>query len=382
MGSSPLGWKKKVVFYVAAILFGFSLGFAAAEMGLRFAGPAWLRQFMVGTNLYGVMHYGTDTGWPVDSREGKFVRFKPNSKFEVKYYEYSTTVHIDRWGGRLVPSFKNSEGTPLIPVLGDSFSFGLGVKDEETFINLICKDSHARYLDLGAPGSALPNQLDVVEFRHKELGSPELYLFVFYLGNDFSDMIRYYEGSSNEESRNSGIIDFLKSRYFLQRSYAAQFAFHYLSPDTHTKHKSRYYRTPQGKRISNSIYLLMSRSNSYSLEAEKVLNRSLDRLEDLSKTMHFHYEFIVIPDKHQTDQSLFNKQASVFGLSPDTLDRSYPDRLLEADLEQRKIPYLDVMGCLKDRPGLYYKNDDHLTSEGHRVVADCIHHNAGKLRLP
>jgi hypothetical protein len=381
MGTSRLGLKKKILFSVAAILFGFSLGFAAAEVGLRVAGPVWLRQFMVGTNLYGAMHYGTDAGWPVDSRDGKFLRFKPNSKFDIKYYEYNTIINIDRWGGRTVPSLKGSESTPIIPVLGDSFAFGLGVKDEETFVNLICKNSHARYLNLGAPGSALPNQLDVVEFRHKELGSPELYLFVFYLGNDFSDMIRYYENSSKDESK-YGIIDFLKNSYFIERSYAAQFALHYLSPDTHTKHKTRYYRTPQGNRISNSIYLLMSRCRSYSLEAEEVLNRSLDRLENLSKTMHFRYEFIVIPDKRQTDPNIFNKQASVFGLSPDTLDRSYPDRFLEKDLEQRKIPYLDVMVCLKDRPGLYYKNDDHLTPEGHRAVADCIHHNAGNLTLP
>lgn len=126
----------------------------------------------------------------------------------------------------------------------------------------------------------------------------------------------------------------------------------------------------------------MSRSTPYSREAEEVLNRSLDRLENLSKNLHFSPEFIIIPDKHQTEADLFNKQASVFSLSPDTLDRSYPDRFLEESLEQRKIPYLDVMACLKDLPGMYYKNDDHLTAAGHRVVADCIHHNAGHLTLP
>jgi hypothetical protein len=382
MGTSHLGLKKKILFSAVAILFGFLLGFAAAEVGLRVAGPAWLRQFMVGTNLYGAMHYGTDAGWPVESRDGKFLRFKPNSEFEVEYYEYRTAIHIDRWGGRVVPSLKSVEGMPVIPVLGDSFSFGLGVNDDETFINLICRNSHVIYLNLGAPGSALPNQLDLLEFRHEELGSPQLYLFVFYLGNDFSDMIRYYEGSRNEESKNSAILDFLKNRSFVERSYAAQFVMHYIWGEAHTKHKTRYYRTPDGNRISNSIYLLMSRSKSYSVEAEEVLNRSLDRLENLSKTMHFRYEFIVIPDKRQTDPSIFKKQASAFGLSPDTLDRSYPDHFLEKDLDQRKIRYLDVMVCLKDQPGLYYKNDDHLTAQGHRVVAQCIQQNAVNLDLP
>ncbi len=382
MDSSRLSVKKRILFFAIAIVFGFSLGFIISEIALRVAGPVWLRQFMVGTNLDGQIHYGSDAGWPVDSEEGKFVRFKPDTQFKVQYYEYSTTIHIDHWGGRVVPSVKKAYGVPIIPVLGDSFSFGLGVKDNETFINLICKNSVANYLNLGAPGSALPNQLDVLEFRHRELGSPGLYVFVFYLGNDFSEMIRYYEGSGNEESKNSGIMDFMKHRRFIERSYAVQFALHYLSADTHTKHKTKYFRTPDGNRISSSIYLLMSRSKPYSVEAEEFLNRSLDRLENLSKNLHFRYEFIVIPDKHQTDPDLFNKQASVFGLSADRLDRSYPDRFLEKQLEQRGIQYLDVMACLKDQHGLYYKNDDHLTAAGHRVVADCIHHNAGNLTLP
>jgi hypothetical protein len=379
-----LSVKKKILFFVIAIVFGFSLGFLISEIGLRVAGPVWLRQFMVGTNLDGQIHYGNDAGWPVDSREGKFVRFKPDTQFDVKYYEYSTTIHTDHWGGRVVPSVKQADGKPLIPVLGDSFSFGLGVKDDETFINLICKKSDAVYLNLGAPGSSLPNQLDILEFRHKELGSPGLCVFVFYLGNDFSDMIKYYDDSSNDQSKNSGIIDFLKGRSFVQRSYVVQFILHYLSDEaiSHPKHKSHYYRTPDGKRLSNSIYLLMSRSNQYSAEAETALNRSLDRLESLAKNLHFHPEFIVIPDKHQTDSYLFKKQASVFCLSPDTLDRSYPDRFLEEHLEQRGIRYLDVMSCLNDHSGLYYKNDDHLTAAGHRVVADCIYHNAGSLILP
>jgi len=384
MGNSRLSTKKKIVFLAVAIVFGISLGLIVSEAGLRIAGPVWLRQFMIGTNLDGQIRYGSDAGWPVDSRGGKFVRFKPDKQFNVKYYEYDTTIHTDQWGGRLLPDVKKMDNLPLVPVLGDSFTFGLGVKDQETFVNLMCKNSNAVYLNLGAPGSALPNQLDIVEFRHKELGSPPLYVFVFYVGNDFTDIIKYYEGSKNDESKNSEVGRSIEDSRIIQRSYLAQFLLHFRSDqsDEKGKHKTRYYRTPDGKRISSSVYLLMAHSKSYSVEVENVLNRSLDRLEDLSKKLHFHPEFIVIPDKHQADPYHFNKQASVLGLSADTLDRSFPDRFLEKHLEQRGILYLDLMACLKDRPGMYYKIDDHFTAAGHRAVADCIHHNAGNLKLP
>jgi hypothetical protein len=384
MGNSRLSTKKKIVFLSIAILFGIFLGLIASEIGLRIAGPAWLRQFMIGTNLYGQIRYGTDAGWPVESRGGKFVRFKPGKQFNVNYYEYNTTIHTDEWGGRVVPDAKKKDNLPVVPVLGDSFTFGLGVKDNETFVNLMCKNLDAVYVNLGAPGSALPNQLDIVEFRHKDLGSPPLYIFVFYLGNDFSDMIKYYEGSKNDESQNSGIITFIENSKLIQRSYLVQFVLHHVSDpsDSKGKHKTRYYHTPDGKRISNSVYLLMAHSKPYSVEVENVLNRSLDRLEDMTKNLHFRAEFIIIPDKHQSDPYHFNKQASVLGLSPDRLDRSYPDRFLEEHLEQRGIPYLDLMACLKDRPGMYFKIDDHFTAAGHRAAADCIHHNAGNLKLP
>lgn len=384
MGTSRLSVKKRILFFVIAIIFGFSLGFILSEVALRVAGPSWLRHWMVGTNLDGEIHYGSDAGWPVDSRAGKFLRFKPDTQFNVKYREYSNTVHTDQWGGRVVPSGKKIDGRPIVPILGDSFAFGLGVKDEETFINLICQNSDAVYLNLGAPGSSLPNQMDILEFRHKELGSPQLYVFVFFLGNDFTEMMRYYQESSNQDSKNSGIIDFIKARTFIQRSYAAQFILRYISDDAglQPKYKSRFFRTADGKRLSNSIYLLMSQSRSYLVAAEKALTRSLDRLETLSKKLNFRPEFIVIPDKHQTDPYFFNKQARIFRLSPDTLDRTFPDRFLEEHLEQRGIRYLDVMSCLKDHQGLYYRYDDHLTAAGHRVVADCIHQNAESLVLP
>jgi hypothetical protein len=384
MGNSRLTSKKKIVFLAIAILFGLSLGLLVSEIGLRIAGPAWLRQFMIGTNLYGQIHYGSDAGWPVESRGGKFVRFKPGKQFNVEYYEYNTTIHTDEWGGRVIPDVKKTDDLPIVPVLGDSFTFGLGVKDGETFVNLMCKKFDAVYLNLGAPGSALPNQLDVIEFRHKELGSPPLYVFVFYLGNDFNDMIRYYEGTKKDESKDSGITKFIENSKVIQRSYLAQFVLHYISERSAEsgKHKSRYYRTPDGKRISNSVYLLMAHSQPYLEEVENVLNRSLDHLEELSKSLNFRPEFIIIPDKRQADPYHFNKQASTLGLSPDTLDRSYPDRFLEEHLEQRGIPYLDLMACLKDRSGMYYKIDDHFTAAGHRAVADCIYQDAGNLKLP
>ena len=52
--------------------------------------------------------------------------------------------------------------------MGDSFAFGVGVDDRQTYVNLLDLKSSLRYLNLGVPGSALPNHLDIIEYRHVE----------------------------------------------------------------------------------------------------------------------------------------------------------------------------------------------------------------------
>ena len=260
------------------------------------------------------------------------------------------------------------------PVLGDSFAFGLGVNDEETFINLLKPKSGYVLINLGVPGSCLPNHLDIVEDRHKVLGSPSLYLFVFFLGNDFIDMMKYYENlehhGAGDEERNS----------LIQRSYVAQFITHLISKDSEDQkgkgRKTRMFRTPGGQRLGSSIYLLMSGSRTYRTEASKVLERTLDRLDTLSKKLQFQSVFIVIPEKHQTELGRFEKQAATYKLAPTELDRHLPNRILEGSLDKHSIPYVDVTTCLEGQSGMYYKIDDHFTAAGNQTVARCINQDS------
>jgi hypothetical protein len=363
------------------VFIGLTLGFVLGETVLRVAGPDWLRQLMVGTNLDGEIHYGSDAGWPVETKDHKFLRFKPGKEFTVNYVEYKTVVHTDEWGGRSTSGPRRMDSERFIPLLGDSFAFGLGVNDHETFISLLAQQSNVACLNLAAPGSSLPNDLDIIQFRHQELGSPHVYVISFYLGNDFADMINYYETSKLNESAKKesegAISKFIRQNGLLQKSYVAQFISQSLFEQSEKhKHRTRIFRAPGGQRLGNSLYLLMSHSKGYSSLASKTLDQTLNRLDQLSRTLHFTPVFIIIPDKHQTNQELFLKQAQIFQLPPAELDLYYPNRLVEENLERRGIAYLDVTSCLKDKPGLYYKMDDHLTVAGNRVVADCIGHDS------
>jgi hypothetical protein len=376
--------KKKVLFAIIAVLFGMTAASIVAEFALRIAGPEWLTRQMKSTNLEGALRYGSDAGWPVETVNRRFVRFKPNQEFPVDYYEYHTIVHTDQWGGRAANSARKNNSV-LIPVLGDSFAFGLGVKDEETFISQLNTKSEYQYLNLGVPGSALPNQLDIIEFRHKELHSSRVYVFTFYPGNDYTDILKYYGYRKQEEKNLDGstgldkLIEVVYNDRFLGRSYLLQFLGRVLARrqeisgiETRGRGMSLSFRTSQGKRIGNSVYLMMSGSADYERVVDKYLEQALQRLVKLSRNLDFKPVFIIIPDKHQVEQKLFQTQAKHYELSTEMLDPVFPDQFFEKKLEKDGIQYVDTFSCLKDRTGYYFKIDDHLTSAGHQAVADCI----------
>src|ERR1700733_12745731 len=116
-----------LLFVVAAAV---SLG--ACEVFLRVFGPLWLKETVRELQLGKV--FGSDANWPVDRMNGKFYRFKPGAEFRQTHTEYSTDVHIDKWGGRMTPYRTGRR----IAWTGDSFTFGVGVNDSATFVALTC----------------------------------------------------------------------------------------------------------------------------------------------------------------------------------------------------------------------------------------------------
>jgi hypothetical protein len=76
---------------------------------------------------------------------------------------------------------------PRIGVLGDSFTFGFGVEDDETFVELMDRaDPERDFLNLAIPGTSTDQQYLLMRNRARPLGIDH-YVLVFYLGNDLLD---------------------------------------------------------------------------------------------------------------------------------------------------------------------------------------------------
>jgi len=360
---------------VGATLFGVVVSLVLLEVGLRLVTPQWLALRMRELNAGQPLDTGSDEAWPEIRTNACFRQFEPGATFYARHAEYQHLVTIDELGGRVLPL--PTEPGPLLPVLGDSFTFGLGVKDGETFLALSAPSSPMRWLNLGVPGSGLHDQLNIVELRHRELGAPETYVFVLFMGNDLTDVRKRHEraaalGAGFEPDDGRGWLwetnTFVVHHPVLKRVYLIQFL----------RQKVLWMSIGGRPGYMEPVFAAMRTDASYLEDSLNYLRLELERLERLSHSLGFHYLFVLLPDVYQLDELRRSWKAKSIGLREEVLD---PDRLtvtIRATLDDFGIPYADLTPCLSEVPvhGLFYLHDNHFTAAGHAVAASCLRQHA------
>jgi hypothetical protein len=367
---------KKVLFFVN--LGVFILLLLTAELGLRILAPTWLQFRMKAARFAGDRppEVGTDANWKVERKDGRFLRFVPGSSFDVLHSEYGTRAEFDELGGRKV--VPQSDSAELLPWMGDSFAFGLGVEGSEAFVSLLQGAVPQRLLNLGMPGSALHSQRFILENRHVELGRPPLYVFVFYLGNDFADVLssrrndnRQSQSPTSQEGRLQAMSHSVNS--FVNRSVlSGSFLIQYIKrPLLQLLNK----RSPDSMLIEPIFLLMDRRLLPYRAEAEAAMDSEMAGLKSDAKRLGFRCLFIAMPDRHQVSGRRLRERARFYGIGLSELETNSPNALLRGLIEKHGFELLDPTGELSRRPdvdSLYYVFDDHLTAAGHRAVAQIL----------
>ncbi|MGB1309722.1 MAG: SGNH/GDSL hydrolase family protein [Leucothrix sp.] len=110
---------------------------------------------------------------------------KPNTQFRIitPDFDAPTSITADGYRG---PEAKDNNPTTLF--VGDSFTYGQGVKDNEAFPHLFCEAKNLSCANLAVPGASTLYEVDRLEaFLKKKGWAPDnVYLF-FFTGNDFGD---------------------------------------------------------------------------------------------------------------------------------------------------------------------------------------------------
>lgn len=121
----------------------------------------------------GLLRYDALLGW----------RLTPGWQGTHRHADYEVQYAITAAGLRADPDVGVA---PTDLVIGDSFTFGLGVADDETFVSHLNRAAEGRFLNAAVPGYATDQEL---LWLRELLGRyrPRRVILVVYLGNDFFD---------------------------------------------------------------------------------------------------------------------------------------------------------------------------------------------------
>jgi hypothetical protein len=129
----------------------------------------------------GLMRYHPQQGWTLSpSWQGKHQHYD----FGVTY---STNFLSLRNGASRSAPLPHQKSKPRTALVGDSFTFGFGVNDTETFhAQLSQLDPNNEYINFSVPGYSTDQQYLLIKEQASSF-SIDHYILVFYLGNDLLD---------------------------------------------------------------------------------------------------------------------------------------------------------------------------------------------------
>ena len=276
------------------------------------------------------------------------LRLVPNLVYRQVSAEFDAVTTISPRGYR-VPTV---EGNPDIVFIGDSFTFGWGLRDDQTFVSLYCTKEHRSCANLGRPNTGTTQQLDILEeFLRSEHWHPrEVKLFMFVMsgilmhGNDFYDNLIYAKGESDENAKGEAEVEvglyakvFDLRKVLLEHSNVARIVKFYFAPWL----RARLY--PEAVRESLSDALAITRDQ-------------LQRLNALSQKYGFSYEIYILHPM----QDILN------GTDGDTV-RTVRGLLGPA------VVVKDTADLFRDHTlSYYYPYDAHLNPLGDRKIADFL----------
>jgi lysophospholipase L1-like esterase len=365
---TPAGAARRRLRRLALALAALVMALGAAEWCARAFAPDWLRARMrevaVGRSLG---TWGSDADWPVERDAGRIVRFMPGSEFTVRDDEYFHRVRIDEYGGR-DPGRASGGAVPIVPVFGDSMTFGLGVADDETWVSLAGRFLPVRLVNFGMPGTDLLNQLDSLDRMHTRLASPPVCLFVVFLGNDLTTLAETIEPDTRDGTASASLSDrlfavnrALDDSWMLRRWYVVQWA---RAMAVRAVNASRSEPQVQG------MLALMDRAASLD-RVRRAFEHAADRLLSEAARLRFTPAVLILPDHFQVEERVRRDKAALYGVSMSSYDPRRPNRIVTEALASRGVAFIDASACLEGRTGQYYVRDGHFTAAGHRTIADC-----------
>lgn len=315
------------------------------------------------------------------------MRLRPGFTGEFVTPEFRSRWIINTEGHRgPVPAPRERVGF-RIAALGDSFTFGYGVEEEEAWPRLLEERLSERtegrgrieLVNLGVGGYGTFQQLSWLARKWEAL-QPDLVIIAFYVGNDPSDnalaLSRETEGSGAGGAAGAGAggpgrMEALK-RWLGSRLHLFTFV--------STRADELLVRTGLRQLVYPFEMEVLRREPSTAVEtAWEATAEALRRVAAFSEERSLPLLLVVVPMKHQISDAVWDRLLGYYG-DESLYDRYRPQRRLAELVRSEGLASFDLLGALRDAtPGedgsvLYWGRDQHWNERGHaeaaRLIAD------------
>lgn len=269
---------------------------------------------------------------------------EPNSVYRQYTEEFDAITTITKKGYRIPEVNEN----PDVVFIGDSFTFGQGLKDEDTFIMQYCKKVELSCMNLGVPGFGTIEEVDRLEkyLTKYEIRPKKVYLFMFVMtsflgaGNDLNDNLLVLEKREAKENSDQSSDE---SKSTLREIADTTFR------NSNLARVIKFYFLPA---IKNAVVI---KPNESRLEnALKQAQKQLIRLHELSKKYQFEYQTILLhPVQDISRGSHQNTTKHLQKISP--------------------TPVISSAKYLEPNPTQYYYSmDGHLNLKGSQKIVELL----------
>lgn len=294
--------------------------------------------------------------------------------------EYDTPVSINKAGLRGQEVGPKAPGTFRLLALGDSFTFGVGASEEESYPArlqeiLRSRGISAQVLNAGAPGFGVPDAVAWYRRWGRPL-EPDAVVLAVFVGNDLQDAAPGVPKAVAVDGEL--VIQGEKSRGLSRWLYYHSHLYALLKSSALGGSVRRLLGKPEplDVRQLRQEMELYSKGNlpkeiregaAATEKAVSALARSAGGRRVLA---------VIIPSLIQVDPARWNASLERFGLDPARYDRTRPNDLLREIFRRHGISILDLTAPFAEAIGrgerIYLPIDQHLTPAGYRLMAERV----------
>lgn len=356
----------RAILFSATLAMSALFAFVAADFVLKWKRDQIRKSEVLEPNL---VQHDPILGW----------QLTPGWQGSHRHHDFVSKYSIDARGFRKDPISIPSAGGKLCAVVGDSFVFGFGVNDDQTFVHLLneSRAGDSTFINCGVPGYSTDQEALLIERSVLPLRPKEI-LLVVYLANDIFDnqleMPMQVAGPKPRFELTSNGLELLGTP--ISSIPTRRMA----TTDLITAVLGREFRKSIMGRLQARFALVgtLHESPAFYVDRTEEFDRRFKPAVDLFWAIT--QRIAAQADERNIGLKLVLLAGKSYAQNPWSLSSQYQESLkrqILARCESAKVPVIDVAGEMRRRfqqnsPSLFFPNDGHLSPEGHRLVAEIL----------